>query len=181
MIESPSTIISDPWLTSLNSVAYHSLPTKCAPWFASIIEPCWATFEQVPYMVSVHLQAMLFWSRTWLCASISIYCPSEYRLRSCRWSTPFGSSYLDRGCRPWHWDLRRFFLLSELPLELWNQEDRVMKHNPILHGEMSPTHWRESYLRDQEVFLLSTIPILNILPTIRSMHHSSFLVLPLLS
>jgi hypothetical protein len=49
-----------------------------------------------------------------------------------------------------------FFFLSELPLKLLNQEDRVMKrattkvrkHNPILHGEMSPTHRRESCMRD---------------------------------
>jgi hypothetical protein len=81
------------------------------------------------------------------------------------------------------------FFLFELPLELLNQEDRVMKrattrvrkHNPILHGEMSPTHGRESYMRDQEVVLLPTILIPNILHAIRSMHHSSFLVLPLLS
>jgi hypothetical protein len=78
---------------------------------------------------------------------------------------------------------------SEHPLESLDQEDRVMKHattrvmkhNPILHGEMSPMHRRESYMRDREVFLLSTVLIPDILLLIRSMHHSSFLVLPLLS
>jgi hypothetical protein len=30
--------------------AYRSLPTKCAPWFASIIKPCCSTLKQVPYM-----------------------------------------------------------------------------------------------------------------------------------
>jgi hypothetical protein len=79
--------------------------------------------------------------------------------------------------------------LSELPLELLNQEDRVMKcattrvrkHIPILHGEVSPTHRRESCMRDREVVLLPTIRISVILLAIRSMHCSSFLVLPLLS
>jgi hypothetical protein len=55
---------------------------------------------------------------------------------------------------------------------------RVRKHNLILHGEMSPTHRRESYMRDQEVVLLPNIPIPDIILAIRSMHRSLFLVLP---
>jgi hypothetical protein len=80
----------------------------------------------------------------------------------------------------------KVLFLFELLLELLNQEDRVMKraitrvmkHNPILHGAMPPIHRRESCMRDREVFLLSTVTIPDIFLVIRSMHHSSFLVLP---
>jgi hypothetical protein len=53
------------------------------------------------------------------------------------------------------------------PNELIDQENwvmeyntrRAMKHSPILHGTMSPTHGRKSGMGDREVFLLSTIPL----------------------
>jgi hypothetical protein len=34
-----------------------------------------------------------------------------------------------------------------------------MKRNPILQGMMSPMHGRKSGMGDQEVFLLSTVPL----------------------
>jgi hypothetical protein len=100
-----------------------------------------------------------------LCVSIMFYHPREYHLRSCRRSIQFESSYPNRGCCPRHWNLRKFFLLSEHPLEWLDQEDwvrkcntsRVIKHNPILQGAMSPMHRRKSGMGDLEVFLLSTV------------------------
>jgi hypothetical protein len=78
-----------------------------------------------------------------------------------------GSSYPNRGGCPRHWNLRKFLLLSELPLELLNQEDRVMKHattrvmkhNPIEQGPMSPTHERKSIMGDRGVFLLTNVQL----------------------
>jgi hypothetical protein len=73
------------WLP-LIVLAYHSLWTKCTPWFASImshtmaiLQPltillywcsCITYFEWVPYMASVHSQAVWSWSQP--CAHISI-------------------------------------------------------------------------------------------------------------
>jgi hypothetical protein len=61
----------------------------------------------------------------------------------------------------------RVLFHSEHLLELLDQEDwvikrdtsRVMKHNPILQGDMSPTHRRKSCMRGWEVFLLPPVPI----------------------
>jgi hypothetical protein len=61
----------------------------------------------------------------------------------------------------------KVFFHSEHPLELLDKEDRVMKHdtsrvikhNLILQGDMSPTHRRKGCMRGQEVFLLPTVPI----------------------
>jgi hypothetical protein len=44
-------------LASLNSACISFTPTKCAPWFESIIELCWSSFKQVPYMVTIHLSS----------------------------------------------------------------------------------------------------------------------------
>jgi hypothetical protein len=115
----------------------------------------------------VHFCAMLVWSQPRLCVSIWFYCPREYHLRSRRWSIQFGSSYPNRGCCPWHWNLRKFFSIFEHPLELLDQEDRVrkrntsrvMKHNLILQGTMSSTHERKSGMGDWEVFIFSTVPL----------------------
>jgi hypothetical protein len=56
---------------------------------------------------------------------------------------------------------------------------RVMKHNMILHSEMSPTHQRKRCMKDREVYPPFNYP--NILLAIQSVHRSSFLVTPLLS
>jgi hypothetical protein len=58
---------------------------------------------------------------------------------------------------PWHWNLKKFF--SEHPIELMDQEDRVMEHNTrrvmkhslILQGAISFVHERKSYMEDREV------------------------------
>jgi hypothetical protein len=50
-------LVSSPCLASLNSAFISFTPTKCAPWFESIIEPCWSSFEQVPYMVTDYLSS----------------------------------------------------------------------------------------------------------------------------
>jgi hypothetical protein len=71
------------------------------------------------------------------------------------------------------------------PMIELGQEDRVMKcntsrvmnHNPSLQGAMSPTHGWKSCLRDREVLSSNG---LNIFVSPRSMHPTSFLVLPLL-
>jgi hypothetical protein len=38
LIRSPSLFVSRPCLTFLSSAVYHPVPTKCTPWFTSIIE-----------------------------------------------------------------------------------------------------------------------------------------------
>jgi hypothetical protein len=56
---------------------------------------------------------------------------------------------------------------SEHPIELMDQKDRVMehnirrvlKHNPILWGAMSPMRGKKSCMGSREAFLLSTDPI----------------------
>jgi hypothetical protein len=79
------------------------------------------------------------------------------------------------------WNLRKSITLEfekvlfhfEHPLELVDQEDRVMKcntsrvmkHNLIQQGAMSPTHGRKSGMDDREVLLLSTVPISFLLPS----------------
>jgi hypothetical protein len=50
-------LVSSPCLAFLNSACTSFTPTKCAPWFKSIIEPCWSSFEQVRYMVMVYLSS----------------------------------------------------------------------------------------------------------------------------
>jgi hypothetical protein len=102
-----------------------------------------------------------------LYVSIMFYHPREYHLRSHWWSIQFGSSYPNRGGCPRHLSLRKFLFLSEHPFKWLDQEDwvmkhntsRVMKHNPILQGTMSPTHGRKSGMGDREVFLLSSVPL----------------------
>jgi hypothetical protein len=129
------------------------------------------------------LQAMSFWSHTWLRVSISIYCPREYRLWSHRWSILFGSSYPDGGLSSLTMGYDKVLFHYEHPLELMDEEDRVMKrdtsrvmkHNPILQGDMSSTYGRKCCMRGQEIFLLLTISIL-FFP--QSRHPLSFLVLP---
>jgi hypothetical protein len=77
------------------------------------------------------------------------------------------------------WNLRKPFVHFEHPLELLDEEDRVMKcntsrvmkHNPIRQGAMSPTHGRKSGMDDREVPLLSTIPISFLLPSQCIFHH----------
>jgi hypothetical protein len=66
-------------------------------------------------------------------------------------------------------ELEKVLFHSEHSIEL-DQEgvrkrntSRVMKHNPILQGAMSPTQGRKSSMRDREVFLLPTVPISPIL------------------
>jgi hypothetical protein len=128
---------------------------------------CIADFEQVPYMVSVHFWAMLSWSHSCLHVSVLFRYPRECRLRPRQGSIPLGSSYLNGGCRPWLWNLRMFFPILSIRLELLDQEDwvmkpktsRVKKHNPTRQGAMSPTHERKSCMKDREVFLLWTISI----------------------
>jgi hypothetical protein len=74
-----------------------------------------------------------------------------------------GSSYPNRGGCPRLWNLRKFLLLSELLLELLNQEDwvmkhattRVMKHSSIQQGAMSPMHKMKSVIGDRGVFLFT--------------------------
>jgi hypothetical protein len=116
--------------------------------------------------------------------SILLGYPREGHLRS-RWGLiQFGSSYLDgRGC-PRHWNLRKFFFLSELPLALLNQEDRVMRHhtskvmkrNHILQGAMPPTHRRKGGMGDREVLLHLIILISFFLHDQWALHH--FLCFP---
>jgi hypothetical protein len=68
-------------------------------------------------------------------------------------------------------------------IKLMDQEDgvmkcntsRVVKHNPILQGTRPSMHGRKSGKDNQEVLLLSTVPILDILLATGPMHHSSFL------
>jgi hypothetical protein len=108
----------------------------------------------------------------------------EGHLRSCWGLIQFGSSYLDGWGCPRHWNLRNFFFLSELPLELLNQEDwvirrhtsRVMKRNHILQGAMSPTHRRKGGMGDQEVLLHLTILISSFLHDQCALHY--FLCFP---
>jgi hypothetical protein len=50
-------LVSCPYVASLNSACISFTPIKCAPWFESIIEPCWSSFKQVPYMVMVYLSS----------------------------------------------------------------------------------------------------------------------------
>jgi hypothetical protein len=167
------------------ALASHSLPTKCTPWFTSIIEPyrCGfisafhnhSTIVVLLYWLSLSstllgvdsLQAMSFSSRTWLRVSISIYYPREYRLRSRRWSIPFESSYPVGGLPPLTLGYEKVIFHSEHLLELLDQEDRVMKcdtsrvmkHNPILQGDMPPMHERKSRMGDWKVFFLPGLPI----------------------
>jgi hypothetical protein len=50
-------LVLSPCLASLNSACISFTSTKCAPWFESIIEPYWSSFEQVPYMATVYLSS----------------------------------------------------------------------------------------------------------------------------
>jgi hypothetical protein len=56
-VDKKSLLVSSPCLASFNSACISFTTTKCAPWFKSIIEPCWSSFKQVPYMVMVHLSS----------------------------------------------------------------------------------------------------------------------------
>jgi hypothetical protein len=116
--------------------------------------------------------------------SIMFGYPREGHLRSHWGLIQFGSSYLDgRGC-PRHWNLRKFFFLSKLLLELLNQEDRVMrrhtsrvmKRNQILQCAMSPMHRRKGDMGDQEVLLHLIILISSFLHDQCALHH--FLCFP---
>jgi hypothetical protein len=107
--------------------------------------------------------------------------PRECHLWSRRGLIQFGSSYLDgRGC-PWYWNLRKFFFLSELPLEPLNQEDRVMRHhtsrvmkrNQILQGAMSPMHRRKGGMGYREVLLHLIILMTSFLHDQRVIHRFS--------
>jgi hypothetical protein len=68
-------------------------------------------------------------------------------------------------------EFEKVFFHSEHPIELMDQEDRVMerntrrvmKHSLILQGAISLMHERKSCMGNQEVFLLSTVPITSFL------------------
>jgi hypothetical protein len=75
-------------------------------------------------------------------------------------------------------DFEEVLFLSELPLELLNQEDRVMrrhtsrvmKRNQILQGDMLPTHRRKGGMGDQEVLLHLIILMTSLLHNQRVLH-----------
>jgi hypothetical protein len=135
-------------------------------------------------MVTVQFWAMSSWSHACLHVSVLFGYPREGHFWS-RWGLiQFGCSYLDeRGC-PQHWNLRKFFFLSELMLELLNQENwvmrrhtsRAMKRNQILQGAMSPTHRRKGGMGDWEVILHLTILISSFLHDQCALYH--FLCFP---
>jgi hypothetical protein len=99
------------------------------------------------------------------------------------------SLYPGRRCPLSTTALQEVVLDSEHLTKLLGQEDRVMKHNK--HSSETQLDSTMASCRSfmegkvawatEKPFLLSTIPILDILLAIRSMHCSSFLVLPLLS
>jgi hypothetical protein len=107
--------------------------------------------------------------RTGSCLHVSILFGHlrEYHLRSHRWSIPFESSYPDGGLLPLTLGYEKVLFHSEHPLKLLDQEDRVMKsdtsrvmkHNSILPGGMSPTHERKICMGDWKVFFLPSLPI----------------------
>jgi hypothetical protein len=78
----------------------------------------------------------------------------------------------------------KVYFFSKLSLELLDQEDwimkcntsRVMKHNSIQQGAMSPTHKRKSCMKDRKVFLLWTILISSFLHDQCALHR--FLCFP---
>jgi hypothetical protein len=182
-IESLPTFVSNSFLTFLNSTCLPFTPNQVhslvriqhqaiSCWFYTFTQfPCWSScivdFEEVPYMVSVHFQAILSWSHSCLQLSVLFGYPRECHLRPCQRSIPFGSFYLNGGCRPWLWNLRMFFPILSIQLESLDQEDwvmkpktsRFMKHNPTQQGTMLPMQERKSCMKDQEVFLLQTILI----------------------
>jgi hypothetical protein len=67
----------------------------------------------------------------------------------------------------------------EYPIELMDQEDRVMEHNTrrvmkhirILQGAMSPMHRRKGCLRNWEVFILPTTSISSFIRSQCIVHH----------
>jgi hypothetical protein len=82
------------------------------------------------------------------------------------------------------WEFENVIFDFKHPLELLDQEEqvrkrntsRVMKHNLILQGTMSPMHGRKSCMRDWEVLLCSIVPKSSVLHGQCVLHH--FIVLP---
>jgi hypothetical protein len=65
------------WLP-LIVLAYHSLWTKCTPWFASLIERCWSTIEKASYVLTIRFRATSYWSRPWLQGLFGSICLKEW-------------------------------------------------------------------------------------------------------
>jgi hypothetical protein len=183
MIESPSLFVLDPRLTLLSSACTSFMPNQVYSLAHVYHRPIsWRFHKRLPFALvefvyrwlrasAQHgvspLRAMASWSHSCLHVSVLFGHPREYRLRSHRWSILFGSSYPDGGLLPLTLGYEKVLFHSEHPLKLLDQEDRVMKsdtsrvmkHNLILPGDMSPTHERKSCMGDWKVFFLPSLPI----------------------
>jgi hypothetical protein len=179
-------LVSSPCLASLNSACILFTPTKCAPWFKSIIEPYWSSSKQVPYLVTMYLSShAILISHVTSCMNLNllskrILSPITSKIDSVwkflpRWRmSPLTLGY-EKIIFPFWASARVIEPRGSSNEAHYNQSHEAQfdsTRGDVVHTLKGKLH------KGQEVVLLPTIPIPGILLAICSMHLSSFLVPP---
>jgi hypothetical protein len=155
-------------------LVYHSLPTKCTHWFrlssSHIAVVLWVLAHN-HFIIIVPLYWQILPNTCHGAHSllshddmISHATPCTHPLQSIQENIilpmiPSVWKFLPRwGMSSLTFELENVLFHSKHPIEL-GQEDRVMKHNPILQGDVLSTHGRKSGRGDREVFRFSTVPL----------------------
>jgi hypothetical protein len=192
-----SLFVSHPCLTFLNSACISFTPNQVYPlvciyhWVIS-----WWFHKHLPFAL-VELVYHWFWASTLHGVSpLSSHVIIISLMPSCichvRLSKRMSSLITPRIDLVWkflqRWvmssstlEFEKVLFQSEHPIELMDQEDRVMerntrrvmKHSLILQGAISLMHERKSCMGNQEVFLLSIVPITSFLHDQCIFHHFS--------
>jgi hypothetical protein len=137
-------------------LSHCSLPTKCTPWFVSIIEPyhggfaninhlpnwssCITDFEQVPYMVLARFRAMLFQSRAWLQEPFSSIYPSRRHFRP-HWCCFYWRPLIEKGQLPLDIESWRFFSFRCIQSNRWAKKILGWKVTQAVLWQGVTPHW----------------------------------------
>jgi hypothetical protein len=158
--------------------AHHSLPTKCTPWFTSVIEQIslWfykclpVTISLYSVLVLVNLTKYPMW-----CPFILTHVVILLRVTSCThpvWSIQEDViSTCDKArfnlevshqwkLSPMAWNLINAISIRSIRWRCQtNGSEWVVQHDRGLQSTLSPAHQRKSCMRDWEVLVILTIPI----------------------
>jgi hypothetical protein len=155
-VDKKSLLVSSPCLASLNSACIFT-PTKCAPWFESIIEPCWSSFEQVPYMVMVYLSSHVVLTSHVTSRTILFKLSKETLFRIATIVAPQASpcilprtlmTLVNQGQSNTQDSTVHFYAMS-----VWPPDDFVDLSYPMIQESVATTHTKESF-----PFQLSSCP-----------------------
>jgi hypothetical protein len=169
MIGRLSTFVRIPAWHSYVALAYRSLPTKCIPWFAFIIESYCDGFAIVHHRPSrARVSLILSKYPTW-CQSIFEPCRHDFTVPLCTQPVRLskGMPYPIAPMIKSVWKL----------LPQWAMPSLMLEFEKVLFHLEHPT--KKSGIDDREDLLLSTVLIPGIILATWSMHRSSFLVSPL--